>query len=110
MAHMSPESDPPIDEQSVTRWLSERTEVTEPLTFDLIAGGRSNMTYTVRDAAGLLHTPFWHACPVERRRPAYRCNSPLARCLQHTYLKMNTITKALAFAAVGASARCLRQR
>ncbi len=49
---MSPESDPPIDEQSVTRWLSERTEVTEPLTFDLIAGGRSNMTYTVRDAAG----------------------------------------------------------
>ena len=38
--------------ENVTRWLGERTEIEAPLSFELIAGGRSNMTYTVTDAAG----------------------------------------------------------
>ena len=42
----------PINEQSVTRWIQERTDADAPLRFELIAGGRSNMTYTVTDAAG----------------------------------------------------------
>ena len=41
-----------IDVPKVTAWLAERTEVTAPLSFRLIAGGRSNMTFTVTDAAG----------------------------------------------------------
>ena len=41
-----------IDAPKVTAWLAERTEITAPLSFRLIAGGRSNMTFTVTDAAG----------------------------------------------------------
>lgn len=37
---------------NVTAWIAAHTEVTAPLTFKLIAGGRSNMTFTVSDAAG----------------------------------------------------------
>ena len=44
--------DLPINEESITRWIQERTEADAPLRFELIAGGRSNMTYTVTDAAG----------------------------------------------------------
>jgi aminoglycoside phosphotransferase (APT) family kinase protein len=48
-------SEPPpgIDVAGVTRWFQEHAPVvTAPLTFDLIAGGRSNLTYRVTDAAG----------------------------------------------------------
>ena len=42
-----------IDESRVTDWLRARVPaLAEPLTFDLIAGGRSNLTYRVADAAG----------------------------------------------------------
>lgn len=41
-----------IHRENVTAWLAERTEIEGPLSFSLIAGGRSNMTYTVVDAAG----------------------------------------------------------
>jgi aminoglycoside phosphotransferase (APT) family kinase protein len=41
-----------IDSAAVTRWLAERVELAEPLRFELIAGGRSNMTFTVTDAEG----------------------------------------------------------
>ncbi|MEM8923518.1 MAG: phosphotransferase family protein [Actinomycetota bacterium] len=41
-----------IRAENVTRWLAERVELTAPLRFDLIAGGRSNMTFTVTDADG----------------------------------------------------------
>ena len=41
-----------IDIPRVTAWLQERTELTAPLSFKLIAGGRSNMSFTVTDAAG----------------------------------------------------------
>jgi aminoglycoside phosphotransferase (APT) family kinase protein len=36
----------------VTAWIGERTPISPPLEFKLIAGGRSNMTYLVKDAAG----------------------------------------------------------
>ena len=35
----------------VTDWLSERASVTPPVAFDLVAGGRSNLTFTITDAA-----------------------------------------------------------
>jgi aminoglycoside phosphotransferase (APT) family kinase protein len=41
-----------INGANVTAWIGERAEIEPPLTFELIAGGRSNMTYTVTDAAG----------------------------------------------------------
>lgn len=42
-----------IDEVNVTRWLTEHVEELEaPFTFDLIAGGRSNLTYSVTAANG----------------------------------------------------------
>ncbi|MCP3989577.1 MAG: phosphotransferase family protein [Actinomycetia bacterium] len=41
-----------IHRENVTAWLAARTEIEDPLQFDLIAGGRSNMTYTVTDASG----------------------------------------------------------
>ncbi len=37
---------------NVTDWLSRHTTITAPLSFKLIAGGRSNMTFMVTDAAG----------------------------------------------------------
>ncbi len=49
MTHMA---DQPINAEAITRWLQERTDADGPLTFELIAGGRSNMTYTVTDATG----------------------------------------------------------
>ena len=42
-----------IDAANVTRWFLDHAEDVEPpLSFDLIAGGRSNLTYRVDDAAG----------------------------------------------------------
>lgn len=41
-----------IDVESVTRWLEDRVALTRPLRFELIPGGRSNMTFTVTDGAG----------------------------------------------------------
>lgn len=37
---------------NVTAWLAKRTEIDGPLRFELIAGGRSNMTFHVTDAVG----------------------------------------------------------
>ncbi|MBK5223264.1 MAG: phosphotransferase family protein [Acidimicrobiia bacterium] len=42
-----------IDESKVTEWLVENTPPVEaPVTFELIAGGRSNLTFLVTDATG----------------------------------------------------------
>jgi aminoglycoside phosphotransferase (APT) family kinase protein len=41
-----------IDAARVTAWIGERTPISPPLQFKLIAGGRSNMTYLVTDASG----------------------------------------------------------
>lgn len=44
---------PGIDVTSLTAWFTEHVvDVKPPLRFDLIAGGRSNLTYRVRDDAG----------------------------------------------------------
>lgn len=54
-----------IDPEAVTEWLAERRpSVTPPLDFDVIAGGRSNLTYTVTDADGarfVLRRPPLHS-------------------------------------------------
>ena len=39
-----------INVSSVTSWISEHADFEGPLTYELIAGGRSNMTFTVADA------------------------------------------------------------
>lgn len=52
-----------IDKQRVTDWLVVRTEVTPPLAFDRIEGGRSNLTYRLTDS----HGNRW----VLRRPPLY---------------------------------------
>jgi aminoglycoside phosphotransferase (APT) family kinase protein len=42
-----------IDADRVTAWLQQRVpSLVEPLSFELITGGHSNLTYTVADAAG----------------------------------------------------------
>ena len=42
-----------INETSVTQWLVEHVPgIAPPLEFGLIAGGRSNLTYTVTDSQG----------------------------------------------------------
>ena len=44
---------PGIDAEPLTAWLAERVPgLRAPLTFDLIAGGRSNLTFGVTDAGG----------------------------------------------------------
>lgn len=40
-----------IDAENVTAWLADRVDLTPPLSFALVAGGRSNMTFVVTDGA-----------------------------------------------------------
>ena len=52
-----------IDAESVTAWLTARTDLRPPLGFEVIQGGRSNLTYTVTDASGrrvILRRPPLH--------------------------------------------------
>ncbi|MGI8792003.1 MAG: phosphotransferase family protein [Acidimicrobiales bacterium] len=58
-----------INESSVTAWFEENIDgATGPLTFDLFAGGRSNLTYKVTDANGtsyvLRRPPLGHVLPT----------------------------------------------
>lgn len=41
-----------INRDNITRWFTDHTEIEGELSFALIAGGRSNMTFTVDDEAG----------------------------------------------------------
>jgi len=41
-----------IEDGPISAWLAEHVGVEPPLSFDLIAGGRSNLTYLVTDAGG----------------------------------------------------------
>jgi aminoglycoside phosphotransferase (APT) family kinase protein len=41
-----------IEDGPISAWLAEHVGVEPPLSFDLIAGGRSNLTYLVTDARG----------------------------------------------------------
>ena len=42
---------PGIDVPAVTAWFTEHTDAAPPLSFELIAGGRSNLTFRVTDTA-----------------------------------------------------------
>ncbi len=58
-----------INATSVTAWLLDHVEgVQAPFTFELIAGGRSNLTFAVTDAAGrrvvLRRPPMSHVLPT----------------------------------------------
>ncbi len=57
-----------INQEHVTRWLCENVGATAPITFELIAGGRSNLTYRVTDATGqhfaLRRPPVSHVLPT----------------------------------------------
>lgn len=58
-----------IDHDRVTSWMTSAVEGVEPpLTFELIAGGRSNLTYRVTDDAGhafaLRRPPVSHVLPT----------------------------------------------
>lgn len=53
-----------IEAGPITDWLAARTEVAPPLSFEVITGGRSNLTYTVTDADGrrwVLRRPPLHS-------------------------------------------------
>ena len=57
-----------IDEANVSTWMSENVNAIAPMTFELIAGGRSNLTYRVVDANGtafaLRRPPTSHVLPT----------------------------------------------
>jgi aminoglycoside phosphotransferase (APT) family kinase protein len=58
-----------IHADNVTRWFTANVpEIATPLTFTLIAGGRSNLTYRVEDASGqpwvLRRPPVHHVLPT----------------------------------------------
>ncbi|MER3452475.1 MAG: hypothetical protein C4344_01950, partial [Acidimicrobiia bacterium] len=60
---------PGIDQDRVTEWFRQNLpEATPPLTFTLVAGGRSNLTFCVEDAAGrrfaLRRPPTGHILPT----------------------------------------------
>ena len=45
-----------IDRKPVTRWLAGHVDgLVPPVDFDLISGGRSNLTYRLTDAAGAIY-------------------------------------------------------
>jgi aminoglycoside phosphotransferase (APT) family kinase protein len=57
-----------VDEARVTAWMVSRVAANAPLTFELITGGRSNLTYRVTDAKGrrfaLRRPPASHVLPT----------------------------------------------
>jgi aminoglycoside phosphotransferase (APT) family kinase protein len=57
-----------INEDAVTQWLVDTVGATAPIGFELIAGGRSNLTFRVTDAAGaqyaLRRPPTSHVLPT----------------------------------------------
>ena len=72
-----------IDEAAVSRWMATHAGAREPLTFTLIAGGRSNLTFRVRDADGrdfaLRRPPTSHVLPTAHDMTReYRILSALA--------------------------------
>ena len=57
-----------INHDHVTAWMESNVGAVAPLTFELIAGGRSNLTYRVTDATGqqfaLRRPPTSHVLPT----------------------------------------------
>jgi len=71
-----------INQVNVTQWMAEHVGSSTPLDFELIAGGRSNLTFRVTDGAG--HT-------YALRRPPTSHVLPTA----HDMVREHTIIKAL---------------
>jgi aminoglycoside phosphotransferase (APT) family kinase protein len=64
-----PDAPQGINEAEVTKWLADHVrDLTTPLTFTLIAGGRSNLTFRVEDGDGrawaLRRPPLHHVLPT----------------------------------------------
>ena len=64
-----PDAPQGINEAEVTKWIADHVpELTTPLTFTLIAGGRSNLTFRVEDGDGrawaLRRPPLHHVLPT----------------------------------------------
>jgi aminoglycoside phosphotransferase (APT) family kinase protein len=59
---------PGINEANVTSWMAEHIGAEAPLSFELVAGGRSNLTFRVTDNAGtqfaLRRPPTSHVLPT----------------------------------------------
>src|SRR5665811_1219447 len=57
-----------INEANVTAWMAEHLGAVAPLDFELIAGGRSNLTFRVTDAASNIYAlrrpPLSHVLPT----------------------------------------------
>ena len=57
-----------IDEERVSEWMIQNVGAVTPLSFELIAGGRSNLTFSVTDGAGgryaLRRPPVSHVLPT----------------------------------------------
>lgn len=57
-----------IDQEPTSAWLAEHVGLEPPLAFELVAGGRSNLTYKVTDAGGnacvLRRPPTGHVLPT----------------------------------------------
>lgn len=57
-----------INEENVTNWMVDHVGASAPIEFELIAGGRSNLTFRARDAAGktyaLRRPPVSHVLPT----------------------------------------------
>jgi aminoglycoside phosphotransferase (APT) family kinase protein len=57
-----------INEANVSAWMREHVHATPPIDFELIAGGRSNLTFRARDAVGktyaLRRPPVSHVLPT----------------------------------------------
>src|SRR5215210_3160656 len=51
MAEQATDAPEGIDRAGVEGWLSDQAGASPPLSFDRIAGGRSNLTFEVRDSA-----------------------------------------------------------
>src|SRR3954453_18392828 len=71
-----------IDGEKVSPWFEDNIPGVElPLTFELIAGGRSNLTFRVTDAAGhdycLRRPPTSHVLPTPHHRPRRPPTSPV---------------------------------
>jgi hypothetical protein len=68
LASATMHSVPGINDAKVSEWLVEHVGATAPLTFELIAGGRSNLTFRVTDAQGnqyaLRRPPTSHVLPT----------------------------------------------
>ncbi len=98
-----------IDVEPVSEWMTSHIEGAEPpLRFDLIAGGRSNLTYRVTDHSGrsfaLRRPPVSHVLPtahdmgreftvIERARTDRRAGSPYLWALHRSVGQRSTLLR-----------------